>query len=73
MFDDNHVSMNQLGNFSHIAYLLQDKMKKHAAQALKRVGTLPVSGINYELKKNYLGAGDGLSLGEDSEFNVKQT
>ncbi len=51
MFDDSHVSMNKTGHFSYIAYFLSKKSKKRPHLARKRVGTLPVSAINYELKK----------------------
>jgi hypothetical protein len=71
MFDDSHVSMNKTGHFSYIAYFLSKKNKKRPRLARKRVGTLPVSAINYELKKNSDFVDPSYSLGQRSEFDVK--
>ncbi len=53
MFDDNHVSMIEPRKFAKIGVFLAKQSKKRAPTTLKREGTLPVSVINYELKKNY--------------------
>lgn len=71
MFDDSHVSMNKTGHFSYIAYFLLKKSKKRPPSPEKRVGTLPVSAINYELKKNSDSVNPSYSLGQRLEFDVK--
>jgi hypothetical protein len=71
MFDDSHVSLNKTGNFSYIAYFLLKMSKNARTSPEKRVGTLPVSAINYELKKNSDFVNHSYSLGQRLEFDVK--
>ena len=71
MSDDSYVSMNKTGHFSYIAYFLLKRAKNARTSPEKRVGTSPVSAINYELKKNSDFVNPSYSLGQRLEFDVK--